>query len=73
MKCERAPYLSNHNLISAHGQTEDVMRAIGLSIKLIAGLLIARSVILTLFVLAPLAKAVPTGLNSGSNIQTIEN
>ena len=49
------------------------MRAMDLSIKLIAGLLIAILVILTLFVLAPFGKAIPTGLHSGINIQTIEN
>jgi hypothetical protein len=49
------------------------MRAMDLSIKLIAGLLIAILVILTLFVLAPFGKAIPTGLNSGTSIQTIEN
>jgi hypothetical protein len=49
------------------------MRATDLSIKLIAGLLIAILVIPNLFVLAPFGKAIPTGLNSGTNIQTIEN
>jgi hypothetical protein len=49
------------------------MRAMDLSIKLLARLLIGILVILTLFVLAPFGKAIPTGLNSGSNIQTIEN
>lgn len=58
----------------ANEQTaEDVMRGMDLSIKLIAGLLIANLVILTLFVLAPFGKATPTGLNSGTNIQTIED
>jgi hypothetical protein len=56
-----------------HGQTEHVMRAMDLSIKLIARLLIAILVILILFVLVPFGKAIPTGLNSGNNIQTIEN